>query len=69
MKDGRPTPVEGTERVIEADLVVSAIGQGGDLTGLEALDNGRGLMNSDKFYQVPDKPGTSSPATSSARTC
>jgi NADPH-dependent glutamate synthase beta subunit-like oxidoreductase len=57
MKDGRPTPVEGTERVIEADLVVSAIGQGGDLTGLEAFDNGRGLMNSDKFYQVPDKPG------------
>jgi glutamate synthase (NADPH/NADH) small chain len=57
MKDGRPTPVEGSERVIEADLVVSAIGQGGDLTGLEALDNGRGLMNSDKFYQVPDKPG------------
>jgi len=57
MKDGRPTPVAGTERVIEADLVVSAIGQGGDLTGLEAFDNGRGLMNSDKFYQVPDKPG------------
>jgi len=57
MKDGRPTPVEGTERVIDADLVVSAIGQGGDLSGLEALDNGRGLMNSDKFYQVPDKPG------------
>ena len=57
MKDGRPTPVEGTERIIDADLVVSAIGQGGDLTGLEALDNGRGLMNSDKFYQVPDKPG------------
>ncbi|MCF7982947.1 MAG: NAD(P)-binding protein [Thiohalocapsa sp.] len=57
MKDGRPTPVEGTERVLEADLVVSAIGQGGDLTGLEDLDNGRGLMNSDKYYQVPDKPG------------
>jgi NADPH-dependent glutamate synthase beta subunit-like oxidoreductase len=57
MEDGRPTPVEGTERVLEADLIVSAIGQGGDLTGLEALDNGRGLTNSDKFYQVPDKPG------------
>jgi Pyruvate/2-oxoacid:ferredoxin oxidoreductase delta subunit len=57
MKDGRPTPVEGTERVLEADLVVAAIGQGGDMTGLEDLDNGRGLMNSDKFYQVPDKPG------------
>jgi NADPH-dependent glutamate synthase beta subunit-like oxidoreductase len=57
MKDGRPTPVEGTERVLDADLVVAAIGQGGDMTGLEAFDNGRGLMNSDKFYQVPDKPG------------
>ncbi len=57
MKDGRPTPVDGTERVLDADLVVSAIGQGGDMTGLEDLDNGRGLMNSDKFYQVPDKPG------------
>jgi len=57
MGDGRPTPVEGTERVIEADLIVSAIGQGGDLTGLEGFDNGRGLMNADKFYQVPDRPG------------
>jgi NADPH-dependent glutamate synthase beta subunit-like oxidoreductase len=57
MEDGRPMPVEGTERVLDADLIVSAIGQGGDLTGLEAFDNGRGLMNSDKFYQVPDKPG------------
>lgn len=57
MVDGRPTPVAGTERNLDADLVVSAIGQGGDLTGLEALDNGRGLMNSDKFYQVPDRPG------------
>jgi len=57
MEDGRPVPVEGTERVLEADLIVSAIGQGGDMTGLESLDNGRGLMNADKFYQVPDKPG------------
>jgi len=57
MRDGRPTPVEGTERVLDADLVVSAIGQGGELTGLEDLDNGRGLMNADKFYQVPDKAG------------
>jgi len=57
MVDGRPTPVEGTERVLEADLIVSAIGQGGDLSGLEQLDNGRGLMDSDKFYQVPGKAG------------
>ncbi len=53
----KPIPIEGTERVLEADLIVSAIGQGGDLTGLEDFDNGRGLMNADKFYQVPDKPG------------
>jgi NADPH-dependent glutamate synthase beta subunit-like oxidoreductase len=57
MVDGRPTPVEGTEYVIDADLVVSAIGQGGDLTGLEDFDNGRGLMDADKHYQVPGKPG------------
>ena len=54
---GRPIPIEGTERVLEADLVVSAIGQGGILEGLEAFDNGRGLINADKFYQVPGKTG------------
>jgi len=53
----KPVPVEGTERVLEADLIVAAIGQGGDLEGLEALDNGRGLMNADKFYQIPDRTG------------
>lgn len=36
---------------------VSAIGQGGDMRGLEQFDNGRGLMNADSFYQVPGKPG------------
>jgi NADPH-dependent glutamate synthase beta subunit-like oxidoreductase len=57
MEGGRPTPVEGTEQRIEADLIVSAIGQGGDMTGIEEFDNGRGLMDSDGFYQVPNKPG------------
>jgi Pyruvate/2-oxoacid:ferredoxin oxidoreductase delta subunit len=57
VEKGRPIPVEGTEQVIEADLVVSAIGQGGDLSGLEEFDNGRGLINSDAFYQVPGKAG------------
>jgi NADPH-dependent glutamate synthase beta subunit-like oxidoreductase len=57
MEDGRPVPVEGTERVLAADLVVAAIGQGGDLSGLEDLDNGRGLINADKFFQVPNRPG------------
>ncbi len=57
MDGGRPVPVEGTEQVIEADLIVAAIGQGGDLSGLESMDNGRGLIDSDNFYQVPGKEG------------
>lgn len=57
MKEGRPTPVEGTEYDIECDLIVSAIGQGGDLEGLEDFDNGRGLIDADKHYQVPGKEG------------
>ena len=58
MEDGRPVAIEGTEYTIECDLVVSAIGQGGDLSeGLESLDNGRGLIDADVFYQVPDRKG------------
>jgi len=37
LDDGKPTPVDGTEFTIECDLIVSAIGQGGDLTGIEEL--------------------------------
>lgn len=57
LEDGRPSPVEGTEYEIECDLIVSAIGQGGDLEGLEEFDNGRGLIDADKHYQVPGKEG------------
>jgi glutamate synthase (NADPH/NADH) small chain len=57
LEDGRPTPVEGTEYEIECDLIVSAIGQGGDFEGLEAFNNGRGLIDADKHYQVPGKEG------------
>jgi NADPH-dependent glutamate synthase beta subunit-like oxidoreductase/Pyruvate/2-oxoacid:ferredoxin oxidoreductase delta subunit len=57
MEDNRPIPVEGTERVLDADLIVSAIGQSGDMTGIEDMDNGRGLIDSDSFYQVPGKQG------------
>ncbi|NNJ94102.1 MAG: NAD(P)-binding protein [Halobacteria archaeon] len=58
MVDGRPNPVEGTEFEVECDLVVSAIGQGGDLSeGLESMDNGRGLIDADAFYQVPGRDG------------
>jgi NADPH-dependent glutamate synthase beta subunit-like oxidoreductase len=56
--DGRPNPVEGTEFDIECDLVVSAIGQGGDLSeGLEELNNGRGLIDADAYYQLPKRAG------------
>ncbi|MBK9136650.1 MAG: NAD(P)-binding protein [Betaproteobacteria bacterium] len=47
--------VPGTEEDIEADLIVSAIGQAVDFTGLEALDNGRGAVAADKNYQVQMK--------------
>ena len=55
--DGKMTTKEGSEFDIECDLVVPAVGQSGDLTGLEDFDNGRGLIDADKFYQVPDKRG------------
>ncbi len=48
---------ESTAQVIPADLVVSAIGQAVDFTGLEGFDNGRGLLSTDKNYQIPGKPG------------
>ena len=58
MVDGRPNPVEGTEFDIECDLVVSAIGQGGDLSeGLDELNNGRGLIDADAYYQLPNRAG------------
>ncbi|HLS57478.1 MAG TPA: NAD(P)-binding protein [Zeimonas sp.] len=49
--------VEGSEEDIPADLIVSAIGQAVDFTGLEAFDNGRGAVNADRSYQVKDQPG------------
>jgi NADPH-dependent glutamate synthase beta subunit-like oxidoreductase len=54
---GKMEPIAGSEFDIECDLVVPAVGQSGDMTGLEAFDNGRGLIDADRFYQIPDKPG------------
>jgi NADPH-dependent glutamate synthase beta subunit-like oxidoreductase/Pyruvate/2-oxoacid:ferredoxin oxidoreductase delta subunit len=48
---------EGTEEDIPADLIVSAIGQAVDFTGLEEFNNGKGAINSDKNYQVQNQPG------------
>jgi NADPH-dependent glutamate synthase beta subunit-like oxidoreductase len=57
-KSGRPSPVPDAEpEVLEADLIVAAVGQGGDLTGLDDLNNGRGFINADAYYQVPGKKG------------
>jgi Pyruvate/2-oxoacid:ferredoxin oxidoreductase delta subunit len=50
-------PIEGTEEAIEADLIVSAIGQAVDFTGLEMLNNGKGAIAADKNYQVAGQPG------------
>ena len=49
--------IEGTEEDIEADLIVSAIGQAVDFTGLEVLNNGKGAIAADKNYQVQGQPG------------
>ena len=49
--------IEGTEEDIPADLIVSAIGQAVDFSGLEALNNGKGSIASDKNYQVQGQAG------------
>jgi Pyruvate/2-oxoacid:ferredoxin oxidoreductase delta subunit len=53
---GAMVTVEGTETEIDCDLLVSAIGQTGDLSGFEEIDNGRGLIDADGFYRVKDHP-------------
>jgi len=57
LEDDCKTHKAGSEHIIEADLIVSAIGQTGDFTGIESLDNGKGLISAGKNYQVPEKEG------------
>jgi NADPH-dependent glutamate synthase beta subunit-like oxidoreductase len=53
MKGNSPQPVEGTEYVLECDMIISAIGQMADLSeGLEKLDGGRGGIAVDSVYKV-----------------
>jgi NADPH-dependent glutamate synthase beta subunit-like oxidoreductase len=54
--NGQMTTVEGTETELECDLLVSAIGQRGDLSGFEEFDSGRGLIDADGFYRVKGHP-------------
>ena len=58
MEGNLPKPKEGgKETLIEADLIVSAIGQFGDLEGVEEYGNERNAIDADNFYQVPGKEG------------
>jgi len=57
LEDDGKTPIAGSEFDIKADLIVSAIGQTGDVRGIESLANKRGLMDADQHFQLKDKPG------------
>ncbi len=52
---GKMVVKEGSEIDIECDLIVAAVGQVGDLTGMESLDNGWGLIDADGFYRVKNQ--------------
>jgi NADPH-dependent glutamate synthase beta subunit-like oxidoreductase len=52
---GKMEVKEGSEFDIECDLIVAAIGQVCDFTGMESLDNGKGLITADRVYRVPGK--------------
>ena len=49
--------IEGSEYDIEADLIVSAIGQAVDFTGLEQFNNGKGAVSTDRNYVVAGQQG------------
>ena len=55
--DGEMRPREGEEFDIECTLIVGATGQSADFGGFDDFDNGKGRMDADKVYQVPNKPG------------
>jgi NADPH-dependent glutamate synthase beta subunit-like oxidoreductase len=56
---GKMVTKPGSEFEIECDLIVAATGQSSIFTGIEALDNGKGLVAADGFYQVKDKAAIS----------
>ncbi len=56
-ENNAPVAVEGgKEYTVEADIIVAAIGQGGNLEGVEDFNNGRNLMDADNLFRVPGKP-------------
>ena len=54
---GSMEEIEGSETDLECDLIVGAVGQGGNMEGMEDFANSRGLIDADKYYQVPGKEG------------
>jgi NADPH-dependent glutamate synthase beta subunit-like oxidoreductase len=55
--NGKMVPKEGGTQDIECTMIVGATGQKGDYTGIEEFDNGWGLIDTDKNYQVKSKQG------------
>jgi NADPH-dependent glutamate synthase beta subunit-like oxidoreductase/Pyruvate/2-oxoacid:ferredoxin oxidoreductase delta subunit len=57
MKGNASVAEPGTEFEIACDIIISAIGQMGELGGgLTPLDNGKGFVNIDPMYRVKGKP-------------
>ncbi|MDM8558784.1 NAD(P)-binding protein [Candidatus Parabeggiatoa sp. HSG14] len=54
---GKMVVKEGEEFEIECSMIVGATGQKGDYTGIEEMDNGKGLIDTNRSYQVKSKPG------------
>ncbi len=50
-------PKEGSEYNIPCDLIVSAVGQSVNWSGMDGFKNNRGLANVDKNLQVTGQPG------------
>ncbi len=55
MKGNAPEAIEGTEFVIEADIIIAAIGQAGDFEGIDGLGNERGFIDIEAGYKVKGK--------------
>ncbi len=55
MKGNAPEAIEGTEFVIEADIIIAAIGQAGDFEGIDGLGNDRGFIDIEAGYKVKGK--------------
>ncbi|MBL4805687.1 MAG: NAD(P)-binding protein [Rhodobacteraceae bacterium] len=55
MKGNAPEAVEGTEREIPCDIIISAIGQMGNFAGVETMDSGNGFIAVEPSYKVKGK--------------